>query len=123
MDCDPVPPRLLNANIDHDLETICLKCLEKDPRRRYASAEALAEDLQRYLNDEPISARSFNVLDRLARTLVRSQHDIAFHTWSTMVLIFAGIIFVTYVIVYLLIRLDQPHWIIMSARMGQFVAI
>jgi serine/threonine protein kinase len=123
MDRDPPPPRLLNPNIDHDLETICLKCLEKDPRRRYATAEALAEDLQRYLNDETISARSFNVLDRLARTLVRSQHDIAFHTWSTMVLIVAGIIFATYVTVYLLIRLDQPHWIILTARMMQFVAI
>jgi serine/threonine protein kinase len=123
MDRDPPPPRLINSDIDHDLETICLKCLEKDPRRRYASAEALADDLQRYLNGEAISARSFNVLDRLARTLVRSHHDIAFHTWSTMVLIFAAIIFVTYLTVYLLIRLDQPHWLIMSARMGQFVAI
>ncbi len=123
MDRDPPPPRLLNPNIDHDLETICLKCLEKDPRHRYASAEALAEDLQRYLNGDAISARSFNVLDRLARTLVRSHQDIAFHTWSTMVLIIAAIIFVTYVVVYLLIRLDYPHWMIMSARMGQFVAI
>jgi eukaryotic-like serine/threonine-protein kinase len=123
MDRDPPPPRLLNSNIDHDLETICLKCLEKDPRRRYPTAEALAEDLQRYLNDEPISARSFNVLDRLARTLVRSQHDIAFHTWSTMVLIFAGIVFVEHIVVYVLTRMDQPHWMVMSARLLQFVAI
>jgi len=123
MDRDPPPPRLLNSNIDHDLETICLKCLEKDPRRRYATAEALAEDLRRYLNDEPISARSFNVLDRLARTLVRSQHDIAFHTWSTMVLIFAGIVFVEHIVVYVLTRMDQPHWMVMSARLLQFVAI
>src|SRR6516165_4200893 len=123
MDSDPPPPRLLNSNIDHDLETICLKCLEKDPRRRYATAEALAEDLRRYLNDEPISARSFNVLDRLARTLVRSQHDIAFHTWSTMVLIFAGIVFVEHIVVYVLTRMDQPHWMVMSARLLQFVAI
>ena len=123
MDRDPPPPRLLNSNIDHDLETICLKCLEKDPRRRYATAEALAEDLRRYLNDEPISARSFNVLDRLARTLVRSQHDFAFHTWSTMVLIFAGIVFVEHIVVYVLTRMDQPHWMVMSARLLQFVAI
>jgi len=123
MDSDPPPPRLLNSNIDHDLETICLKCLEKDPRQRYSSAEALADDLQRYLNGETISARSFNVLDRLARTLVRSHQDVAFHTWSTMVLIFAAIIFVTYVTVYLLIRLDQPRWVITSARMSQFVVI
>src|ERR1051325_7366015 len=47
IDHQPVPPRLLNPKIDHDLETICLKCLEKDPLLRYASAEALGEDLER----------------------------------------------------------------------------
>src|SRR5205823_11229969 len=104
---DPVPPRLLNPNVDHDLETICLKCLEKDPRRRYASAEDLAEDLQRYLNGESISARTSNILDRLTRTLDRSQHDVAFHTWSTMVLIIAGIVFVEHVTVFVLTQTGQ----------------
>jgi tRNA A-37 threonylcarbamoyl transferase component Bud32 len=54
---EPVPPSRLQRGIPHDLETICLKCLEKDPRRRYSTAQELAADLDRFHNDEPIRAQ------------------------------------------------------------------
>ncbi len=58
LDTEPRQPRLLNPKIDRDLSTICLKCLEKDPQRRYSSALALAEDLEHWLKHEPIRARA-----------------------------------------------------------------
>jgi TolB-like protein/Tfp pilus assembly protein PilF len=70
LDTEPRPPRLLNPKVDRDLSTICLKCLEKDPQRRYSSALALAEDLERWLKHEPIQARRTGVLTR-ARKWVR----------------------------------------------------
>jgi len=64
LDTEPRQPRLLNPKIDRDLSTICLKSLEKDPKRRYSSALSLAEDLEYWLKDEPIRARHTGVFAR-----------------------------------------------------------
>jgi serine/threonine protein kinase len=64
LDTEPRKPRLLNPKIDRDLSTICLKCLEKDQKRRYPFALALAEDLERWLKHEPILARHTGIFTR-----------------------------------------------------------
>ena len=62
----PVPPRAINKDCPRDLEAICLKCLEKDPPARYQSAQELAGDLQRFLNQQPVAARHTKLLERAA---------------------------------------------------------
>src|SRR5437763_4248755 len=72
LETDPKQPRLLNPKVDRDLSTICLKCLEKDPQRRYLSALALAQDLERWLRHEPIQARRSGFVARGTKWLRRN---------------------------------------------------
>jgi serine/threonine protein kinase len=67
LDEEPVPPRHLNRRIPPDLEAVCLKCLEKLPGKRYSTAQELAEDLQRFVADEPVVARKLGPFGRLRR--------------------------------------------------------
>src|SRR5215471_1970771 len=72
LESEPRQPRLWNPKVDRDLSTICLKCLEKDPTRRYVSALALATDLERWLRHEPILARRTGVIGRGKKWLQRN---------------------------------------------------
>ena len=85
---EPVPPRRLNSRVPRDLEVICLKCLEKEPHRRYHSALALAEDLSRFLAGCPILARPSSRLE-LAGRWCRRNPGLAALTASVVVLLVA----------------------------------
>ena len=105
----------LNPKVDRDLETICLKCLEKDPQRRYADAEALALDLERYLSGETISAKSINWLERVDSALRRSQYDVQFRAYGPILWGFAVVVLLTEMILNVVILTDQPVWLIPAA--------
>ncbi len=81
---DPVPPRMLNPKADRDLEMICLRCLQKPADLRYASAAGLADDLEAYLNDESISARSGRFAQVLAGMMRETHHAAVLENWGLL---------------------------------------
>jgi WD40 repeat protein len=89
---EPVFPRQIDRGVDADLETICLKCLEKDPAKRYASAETLAEDLERWLRGEPILARPVTSWQRATKWMKRHPATAAAYLLAVLVtlLVFVG---------------------------------
>lgn len=91
LECEPVPPRQLNPAIPRDLETICLKCLEKDPRKRYDTARGLADELRRFLGGEPICARRISRAEHLWRWCRRKPALAGFWGLCALVLLAASI--------------------------------
>ncbi len=101
---DPQPPSSLNPRIDRDLETICLKCLSKEPERRYGSAEALAEDLERWMAGEPIRARRIGSVERMWKWARRRPSTAALVVVSGLA---AGAIVVGLVVGYLAVAAEK----------------
>ncbi|MEM9827917.1 MAG: WD40 repeat domain-containing serine/threonine protein kinase, partial [Planctomycetota bacterium] len=86
IDREPAPPRQLNSAVPRDLETILLKCLNKDPRKRYEDAAALTSDLERFIEGGEIQARPISRIERFGRTLYRHRVAAAL-TSSTLLLL------------------------------------
>ena len=80
----PLPPRLLNPQVDPDLEMIALKCLQKPADLRYSNATELAGDLEAYLNGEPVSARSSGFLLFMTRALRETHHAAVLENWGSV---------------------------------------
>ncbi len=92
---DPVPPSRLQPGLSPDAETICLKCLEKDPQRRYASAAALAEDLERYLAGRAILARPTGAVERV-RKWIRRRPAVAMLSAAVVAVALLGFVLVAW---------------------------
>ena len=117
---EPPSPRKLNASITRDLETITLKCLQKPPDRRYATAQALADDLRRFLRGEPIHARRASGWTRAVKWAARRPTQAAF-----------GIVIGLHVIqvsVFVVLAMTTSggtsfRWVIIFAEFGAFIGI
>jgi serine/threonine protein kinase/ABC-type phosphate/phosphonate transport system substrate-binding protein len=89
---EPKPPSTLREGIDGDLATIAMKCLEKEPQRRYPSAAALAEDLERWLRKEPIQARSIHPTERFWRWCRRNPNVAALSSAVALLLVVLAVL-------------------------------
>ena len=124
---DPVPPRLLNPMADRDLEMIALRCLQKPTDLRYATAAALAKDLEAYLNDESISARSGRFVQVVA-SLMRETHNAqVLENWGLLWMWHSLVLFLACCATNILeLAGDQNRWhyfLLWTAGLGTWAAV
>ncbi|HEV7221785.1 MAG TPA: serine/threonine-protein kinase [Pirellulales bacterium] len=124
---DPLPPRLLNPRADRDLEMIALKCLQKPPALRYATAKALGDDLRAFLVDEPIAARSGLFSQVIARWFRETHHATVLEHWGLLwmwhSLALLIISLVTNAFQWRGIASPGPYFLLWTAGMGTWAAI
>jgi serine/threonine-protein kinase len=118
LDQDPVRPRLLNPRVDPDLELICLKCLQKVPELRYASAAALADDLEAFLAGRPLSVRATGlrqVTALFSRMFRETHHAVVLENWGLLWMVHsAKVLLLCLLTAYLAWRgVDNPWWYVL----------
>jgi eukaryotic-like serine/threonine-protein kinase len=125
LESDPPAPRRINQAVPRALEMIALKCLEKEPGDRYASAAEVAADLDRFIAGESLSISSPNLLDRVARTLERSQFDREVQNVSRFVMQAAWIALAAHAAVFLNYYWRSPHPLagVVGIRLAEFAAM
>jgi len=114
---DPVPVRTLQPQVPGDLETICLKCLQKDPKKRYASALALADDLRRFLDQRPIQARPVGQITQAWRWIKREPRTAALVAAMVILCVAIPSMLVAYSV-----RLGSAEELVEQHRLGMLAA-
>ncbi|MGD2089750.1 MAG: protein kinase [Candidatus Aminicenantes bacterium] len=114
IDKDPPPIRKMNPRVPVDIETVVMKCLEKDPNRRYNSAKELAEDLQRYLDGDPIKARPATLTYRIKRKLVK-------HKWPSILIGAAFLVIIVLIGLWLHTQWTASKRAVIAQQLGQEV--
>jgi serine/threonine-protein kinase len=127
MEQEPLPPRLLNPRADRELEMIALKCLQKPRELRYASAAALADDLDAYLADEPTAARSGQFMQVVARAFRETHHATVLENWGVLWMWHSLALFITCFLTNLLQWLGTtsviPYLALWTAGLGTWAMI
>ena len=121
---DPVPPRQLGPKIPRDLETICLKCLDKSPAQRYSSAQSLADDLSRFIDGETIHAQPPTLIQSIVREVSRRKQDFPkYREWSNYFLAVAPIPPLIHLMVMLLYsQANNYPYIVIGTTFASFTA-
>lgn len=121
---DPPRPREIEREIPIDLEKIMMRCLEREPAHRYATADALADDLQRFLDGEPVEAASSGWLHTMARSLSRDQHQQHFRSWGQGLFIIGCVIFAAHLTIFAFDQTGAPEWLAFwIPRLSMFVIL